>query len=207
MTEQDTLRIPSTKKRCFIGRSRTYCQTEQAAQEVHNKAFVATRLDDRPTAASFVVRQAVEPVRNCSRLPQTVKDQIIHRLMEELLKEPFYVEGANGRWNAGRGLSLSQLSERLEPELLSAMRSQCGGLQTFVRNHKFVFDVADGCVRLRNYASYEPTKPLLKAKNKSKTFRCLQSSEKKPCWFFHNHPDGCPLVSANCVYVHEELQS
>ena len=87
------------------------------------------------------------------------------------------------------------------------MKSQCGGLQTFIRNHKFIFDVADGCMRSRNYASHEPTKPLLKAKNKSKTSRCLQSSEKKPCWFLHNHPDGCTLASADCAFVHQELQS
>ena len=93
LTEQDTLRIPSTKKRCFIGRSRTYSQTEQAAQEVYNKAFVATRLDDRPTAASFVVRQAIEPLRNCSQ-----KLLVVFRVVRRNLVGFFMIIRTVVRW-------------------------------------------------------------------------------------------------------------
>ena len=70
--------------------------------------------------------------------------------------------------------------------------------------------MADGCVRLRKYVSYDPIQShrrRLRISRKLLVVFRLQSSEKKPSWFFHNLPDGCPLVSANCVYVHEELQS
>ncbi|GAU98700.1 hypothetical protein RvY_09814 [Ramazzottius varieornatus] len=199
--EQDILRIPSTKKRCFIGRTRHYAEQEQEAQQARNKVFLASRLEDRPS--SFVVRDAVEAVRNCSRLPQDTKDQIIHRIKDELLSGPLYMEGANGRWNAGSGLSLAELSGRLDPNLLNAMRSQCGGLQTFIRNHKFIFGIENGYVRLRNYSCDVQRKPLSRTKSRSKPTNVVQSTASKPCFFFHHHPDGCPLASSNCAYNHD----
>lgn len=192
--EEDILRIPSTKRKCFIGRQRCYPLEEHDSSESHRRTFLESRL--QTNGCRFVVKPSVEPVRNCSDLPQEVKQSIINAIVTELLRcSSVSKVPSKEKWNAGGSLSLADLFGRMDAKTVIFLKSQCGGLQTFIRNHQYIFEIRNAEVRLRNYAdmdrSIEKSRPNYNGKS-------------RPCWFFTNHPDGCPVADSTCSYIHVE---
>src|ERR1700712_1897415 len=60
--EEDTLRIPSTKRHCFIGRHRSYPESNQQIQTSTGRQFMESRR--HAAGSSFVVRAAgAEPIK------------------------------------------------------------------------------------------------------------------------------------------------
>ena len=53
----------------------------------------------------------------------------------------------NTEWNSGGKYHLSELSTVLDSNLLQELKSECGGLQTLLRNHNHIFIVDKGFVR------------------------------------------------------------
>lgn len=64
----------------------------------------------------------------------------------------------------------------------------------------FIIAVSGGLVQLRDLSLDEPfsKKSQLTRKDKSQYFKTL------PCWFYTNHPDGCPRTGATCTFAHGE---
>ena len=87
----------------------------------------------------------------------------------------------------------------LSPELLKELKSECGGLQTLLRNHNHIFIVDKGTVRLRN-----PSKDHHDLGKKRPSVSASEKWKKtKPCWFHNNHPQGCPTESEEtCFWLH-----
>lgn len=69
------------------------------------------------------------------------------------------------------------------------LKAQCGGMRTLLRNHHQIFKVIDDSVRLKNWT--------LEKERKGHNPVVL----KKSCWFFFNHPDGCPAAEC-CTFSH-----
>lgn len=227
---QDKLRIPSTKRICLIGQERTYVESEmprifkaveefirirneananslvnQASNGKHETSLqnnARETLDSELWSNNFKAREAIQPVRNCTKLDQTVKEDLISTVVGILMEKKHLVEVPSTensilKWDRGGSIVLGDLAKRMSPRQLSALKNECGGLQTFLRNHKHIFSTLKGEVSLQVPS---PTLMGKVPKNRVKT---------KQCWFHSNHAQGCPLPSTLCVYAHgqDDLQN
>ncbi|XP_058861112.1 probable tRNA (uracil-O(2)-)-methyltransferase isoform X2 [Acipenser ruthenus] len=256
--EEDCLRIPSTKRVCLVGKTRTYdssCEAqidEQRIQLIKNRPVCngingqttdsklvtdcslghsAEQSNDvdhsvekvqeasfepetqtcasRNWAAGFQPREKAIHVRNCASLPRNFIDRVVLQVANALLdlNEGVVcgcVEGHN-IWNRGGSLSVREVAELLDKETLQNLKNECGGLQTLLKNNHQVFRVLGGIVQIRDWREEtggRKAKPDLKRKLSSAVLKT------RLCWFFVNHPDGCPIPSESCLFAHgpEELR-
>ncbi|XP_059326972.1 probable tRNA (uracil-O(2)-)-methyltransferase [Ammospiza nelsoni] len=246
--EEDCLRIPSTKRVSFVGKSRTYPAAERALIDEQITQFINSRRtcavatcdrrlgfnhehhsgglckeagseppeDETETAGTiwmpgFQPRGKVEQVRNCASLPRDFVDEVVLNVANLLLnaaphKSCSDKQGGNmNTWNQGESLSLREVAEHLDKEVLKKLKSEYGGLQTLLKNNHQVFEVLNGRVHIRDWRKEKPpskTKPEVKRRLSAEAFKT------RLCWFFIHHPDGCSLPSEACPYAHgtEELR-
>ncbi|XP_014672405.1 PREDICTED: probable tRNA (uracil-O(2)-)-methyltransferase isoform X2 [Priapulus caudatus] len=59
--EEDIMRIPSTKRVCFVGQVRNYCETEQAAVSQRISDFISSRSKGRATSCRSTETSTVNP--------------------------------------------------------------------------------------------------------------------------------------------------
>ena len=95
--------------------------------------------------------------------------------------------------------------------------SECGGLQTLLRNHNYIFVIEPGGkVRLRCPIYDDISVGKRKRKGNHNAVKFINKSREmekfkktKMCWLFENHPQGCPVSSQDCVWAHgkEDLRS
>lgn len=212
-TDIDRMRIPSTKRICLVGRNRTYtdwnsvnstinqmiedgCRKKTDGEETSGKSVLCP---GNEWVADFKPREAIERVRNCTRLDETLKSDIVLLAANHLLVKRRMIahpQDPGKTWNAGSTAALSEIVPLISPEQLKRLKSECGGLQTLFRNHHQVFLVEKGHVQLRI-----PTPPDNAVKDRKTPVRS------KSCWFFNNHPDGCLLNDSECAYKHEPLEN
>ncbi|TSK82199.1 putative tRNA (uracil-O(2)-)-methyltransferase [Bagarius yarrelli] len=113
-TDEDCLRIPSTKRVCLIGKSRSYGEDEEeladlkrtdyirerqilidssavVSQKIHNGPYYQE--DGQQTAKEksvwgkgFQPREKIETVRNCAALPRTFVDAVVLKVAMALLE-------------------------------------------------------------------------------------------------------------------------
>ena len=133
-------------------------------------------------AQSFVARPKEQLVRNCTKLKQEVKDDLVRTVVDIILKS----KPSEGTWNGGSPTPLSSIASKLNRNQLKELKLQCGGLQTLLRNHWQIFFVFQGKVNLRTPQTVGEGFP----------------KRERPCWFHKNHPQGCPNDSNSCLYVH-----
>ena len=65
--------------------------------------------------------------------------------------------------------------------------------------HSCVISVSSGKVQLRDFTNEDPFEGRKKKGNTSKKSDFYKTSV---CWFYENHPDGCPRQSDTCMYAH-----
>lgn len=188
-TEVDRLRIPSTKRICFVG-SRKSHDMQEVEMKITNFIDIRCGLNNKSHTNwvdNFVARPKTEIVRNCTKLDRTLIDNIVKKVATHLLATTNCIKDESGKkWNAGTSGHLSELVKLISTDQLKQLKKECGGLQTLLKNHHYVFVVSNGTVKLRM-----PTLLSMK-KNVKKT----------DCWFHKNHPDGCPLSAQECSYIH-----
>jgi len=221
--EEDRMRIPSTKRICLVGTSRPggFAGWEDQKERVRKLVEMHTNGESKckKQKLEFVPRESVEVVRNCTKVDKDLVKDIVDRVVGRLLNTHNFIdmeEDSSDRssdkndkcdtsskmlkkWNSGGVIPLGDvaalLSEAGVP--LSKLKSECGGLQTLLRNHHYIFLVAGGEVRLR-----VPGRDKKSAgKRKMKNVNC---DKKKICWHFQNHPQGCPLSAKLCTWAHGE---
>ncbi|XP_048458142.1 probable tRNA (uracil-O(2)-)-methyltransferase isoform X2 [Rhincodon typus] len=168
--------------------------------------------------AGFQPREKVEKVRNCASLPRDFVDNIVLQVAKALLKVNQDNNEHNGEdsakcWRKGGSLCLKNVADLLDSDTLQKLKKECGGLQTLLRNNYQVFEVAHGNVQIRDWSKEK------QSKQKEKQTKYLSSDEKRKllseacktrlCWFFVNHPDGCPRTAEKCPFAHgiQELRS
>ncbi|KAM4709696.1 putative tRNA (uracil-O(2)-)-methyltransferase [Discoglossus pictus] len=253
--EEDCLRIPSTKRVCLIGKSRTYPPTEEKLIDEQRTQFINSQYTDTsdecnqsstcatqpkdyyencscphdttekensislqiPSAkenknwiSGFQPRDKVEQIRNCALLPRDFIDKVVLQVAFLLLhfnKEVKDVDTKDKVWNTGRCLTLREVAEDLDRETLQRLKNECGGLQTLLRNNHQVFEVINSRVSVRDW-SKETISATSKRKPEAKRKLSQDVIKTRLCWFFINHPDGCPRAADACPYAHgtEELR-
>ena len=256
--EEDRLKIPSTRRICFVARCDKLTSIDNEMVETlsnSNNIGINTEIIDNNInlmlatsknncgISNFSARANVEEVKNCTKISkldviQPIVDIVVKTLLsmedwtieakplivvpsaEKKRKLDFHntlpERNANDEtyhtnrepnldhpdiaWNAGGLISLSELSSKIDSALLVKLKSECGGLQTLLRNHNYIFVVEKGNVRLRC--------PLYDAHSvgKRKKGRGRGELEKfkktKICWLFENHPQGCPILREDCIWAH-----
>lgn len=187
--EIDKLRIPSTKRICLVGRTRVNNNFEDVNRNITELINSRCNKVNKDWVDDYKTRKE-ETVRNCTKLDKNLVNNIVKKVVDQLLLTKNYI-GTSKSWNSGGRISLPDLVKLITAEELKHLKNECGGLQTLLKNHRFVFKVEKGFVQLRvpntNYNSN------------------LETVKKRECWFFNNHPDGCFVDEANCSYLHRKL--
>lgn len=184
----EKMKIPSTKRICLVGQRRLNRNLTEINENVGR--ILGNILGE------FKPRSAIEPVRNCSQISKNVQKEILILVQGKLLSVRNEILLESGRkWNQGGTFNIPELASVLSGDLLMKLKSECKGLQTLLKNHHQVFFVNSGTVQLRTPESLAVNS--LNVKNRD-DFKWKQ----KPCWFFGNHPDGCPIPETNCSYSH-----
>lgn len=96
-------------------------------------------------------------------------------------------------------MHIKDMAELLSKEDLQGLKSQCGGLQTLIRNHKHVFLVEKGLLSLNMPSAKQP-----QGHPSKRTGRTELPKRRRECWFFVNHPQGCPLQDDQCAFDHKQ---
>ena len=197
-TKTDRLKIPSTKRICFISEFRTYKENEYETylatiQELINYSIGIKDDGNASEPKRFKAKDPVEKVRNCTQIDSKIVEAIIKRIADYLLED--CLPGQS--WSNGKMAPLNELVQLIPPDHLKILKSECGGLQTLLRNHHSVFEVRYGTVQLRYPRSIEELKAKKKKNNE------ILKIKQKECWFYKNHPQGCPLENDMCTFVHE----
>ncbi|KAM8881680.1 putative tRNA (uracil-O(2)-)-methyltransferase [Synchiropus picturatus] len=223
-TQEDCLRIPSTKRVCLVGKSRNYQKPDEAEADRRRSAFIHSRQPSTGQrvqgsdveidcchgstlsgtnggiswGAGFQPRERVEVVRNCSALPRDFVDAIVLRVANVLL-EMTAEDGweSSTHWNPGGSLSLGEVAALMEQETLQRLKRECGGLQTLLKNNHHVFRVEKGRVHIRDWRDVKSCQANTKKKAPPAGTRKTRS-----CWFHCNHPQGCPLQAQLCAFAH-----
>lgn len=198
--EIDRLKIPSTKRICLISRKRIY--EESAYEKYYNiiKEMVNEQMGlsfddmDENKLKDFKTRESVEKVRNCTQVDKSVTEYIVKCVTSHLL-EGCHLESD---WSRGKIVPINDLVELIPSDMLKALKSECGGLQTLLRNNHQIFEVQNGNVQLRYPRTIDDVKKNIKSGTDVKM-------QVKKCWFYNNHPQGCPLDSSVCSFLHERL--
>ena len=122
------MRIPSTKRICFVGQKGSFTpRLEAFIEEKRNK-----------TSKGFIPRDISEELRlkNCQNLDKTKRDEFIARIVKILESS-----------NSEESLSISSLVDNFSVEEKALLKSECGGFQTLIKNNRQLFHVQ---VRPRN---------------------------------------------------------
>nr|XP_020480042.1 probable tRNA (uracil-O(2)-)-methyltransferase [Monopterus albus] len=225
-TEEDCLRIPSTKRVCLVGKSRNYQLSAEADAEQRRAHYIqrhrtscgligqgsnirsdggcchgnadSDRTHRSSWGAGFQPRNRVEMVRNCTTLPRDFVDGVVSQVANVLLGMTENDSGASSdEWNQGGSLSVSEVAGLLEQETLQLLKKECGGLQTLLKNNHQVFRVEGGRVCIRNWQ--ERKSSVADAKWKPVAPGAIKT---RPCWFHIHHPQGCPLQAQDCAFAH-----
>lgn len=185
-TTIDKLRIPSTKRTCLIGlRKNDGSKNIQGVCE-QTEDFIKSKFDS--SYCNFKTRSSVEKVRNCTQIDKSVREKIVREVVNCLLANESYIIRNDGtKWNKGGSIPLNELSKLLKEEL-SHLKNECGGLQTLLRNYRYVFKLEEAKVTLREPCRLEET----------------ARYKEKPCWFYRFHPDSCLYEKEICGYSHVE---
>ena len=218
---EDRMRIPSTKRVCFVGRpaatnnmSEDRTSTDDTYAE--RKQLIMAYLHSQPgiTGAAtspdaFKPRDKVERVRNCTQLDRTLILGIVAHVVDMCLSaeegKRLIAAAGSSTWNAGGSLALSDAAAGLAQAGwdLSLLKAECGGLQTLLRNHHAIFLVRGGHVRLR--VPGEDAGAGRKVAPRRQGTAAMARVKSKSCWHYFNHPDGCPLTDDKCSWLHVKL--
>lgn len=201
-TKVDRLKIPSTKRCAIIGIDRTWDKDEFDKRCSDVETFIDERTRPRQCDdswnVSFKPRDNVEKVKNCTKIDKNVQQTIIKLIFDHLLLKKRYVDDfVNNQWNFGGIVALGDLAQIIPVELLKELKSECGGLQTLLRNNHQIFQVQQGKVQIRRpLTQNERNSEQMNQKGKQFVFK------QKECWFRCFHPDGCPFSDEDCTFKH-----
>lgn len=176
----DRLRIPSTKRICLVGHQRLLNDHAKTEEKVRT---VLLKYQNK----NFVPREAVERVRNCTKVDKVISNRICDTLSKALIQRQMSKAQSTDIWSTSYFLSFEDAVHLLDPADLHELKKECGGLQTLLRNNHSVFKIENGNIHFR--------KPQEKKYNADKW-------KSKPCWFFKNHPMKCPLSESKCSFSH-----
>ncbi|CAO1439107.1 unnamed protein product [Diamesa serratosioi] len=198
-TEIDRLKIPSTKRICLIGSGRKYDEKDFSLKSEGIQKYINENLnkktDSEQWSEDFKPRDKVEVVKNCTKIDVSISEKIVESIVSHLLAKksfsPLFQD-----WNCGGSVTMPEAVNLVSSENLKKLKSECGGLQTLLKNNHQIFLVANGVVKIR-----VPQKLSERVFSDRTSKRNVVKS--KPCYFLSNHPSGCPLSDTECPYLHQ----
>ncbi|XP_050670321.1 probable tRNA (uracil-O(2)-)-methyltransferase isoform X1 [Leptidea sinapis] len=194
----DRLKIPSTKRICLVGKKRSHTEKEHEYNNNYINKVLSKELHTLTIYngdQEFKAREAVERVRNCTQVDKTVIDTIISCVTKYLLSDINF----KASWSPGREVEIQELIKLIPKDKLKMLKSECGGLQTLLKNNHHIFKVVNGTVTFRYPKTISEVKENLKNKH--------VNTHVRPCWFHINHPQGCPLDDNVCSFLHTNIHS
>ncbi|KAH0567382.1 probable tRNA (uracil-O(2)-)-methyltransferase [Cotesia glomerata] len=209
ITRCDRLRIPSTKRVCLIGWQRNYQESQvpeinKRIEEIINARALqkinSVNQDDK-WSSDFKPRDLVEKVKNCTKVDKNIVNEIVNLVANYLLQKVRIIgvkkddDSEECKWNAGGTIELNEIAKLVPASTLKELKAECGGLQTLLRNNSNIFQIYNGTVQFKIPGGDN----LINKKRKNKSNVRLKV---KPCWFFVNHPNGCPLSDNKCTFKH-----
>ncbi|KAH8417223.1 hypothetical protein KR222_006773 [Zaprionus bogoriensis] len=190
-TQQDRLKIPSTKRLALIGLrpgKRDLQQLEYLVQQELQK-YKAGEQD----ANSVKLREKVEVVRNCTKVERSILDSLTLKIFRMLLGDVSPRVASNDAWTPGQQLTMRDIAQGLTKEELKGIKSECGGIKTLLRNKHEVFEFCgDDRIGIRRPKTVDGLVSSRKA----------QMIKKRTCFFKLHHPQGCPLEDSACSFIH-----
>lgn len=206
-TQIDRLKIPSTKRICIIGADRKYDRDDFAAQSVKIQKYIDQECSTASTnelwTVDFRPRSDVEKVQNCTQIDKSIEKEIIAIVFAQLMtKKRFLADFCAPEWNVGGKVALADLIKLIPRQTLKALKSECGGLQTLLKNNSQIFHVNGGAVEIRIPTKFCDKLNELKQRNADKFPEKQFQFKQKACWFLANHPNGCPFDAENCSFKH-----
>lgn len=205
----DRLKIPSTKRVCILGQSRKWTVDETIHRHDAIQKFINLRCKNengnqmentKTWNDTFKPRASAEKVQNCTKIDKTISEDIIKIIFAHLIGKKRYLnESTYPKWNIGGMAKLSDLAALIPNEKRRILKSECGGLQTLLKNNHQIFLVQNAIVQLRPPISLDERRrrqPKPDETDKKFIFK------EKDCWLFRNHPDGCPLDDNQCTFKH-----
>ncbi|VDN93398.1 unnamed protein product [Brugia pahangi] len=178
--EEDRLKIPSTKRYCFL------C-TVPASGLVENLENVISNILTRASLPNFVPREKIERIRNCSKLSRDFQQALTTKIFKRFFE--LSSDKTTVYWHEKQSCSLKEIADVLNEEEKAQLRNSDGGLQTFLKNQHQIFKIVKGTVSIRNWAEEGNRR----VEGKLRT---------RDCWFHKYHPNGCPLSAEDCSYKH-----
>lgn len=123
-------------------------------------------------------------------------DSIVGCISRYLLRE---CSKSENKWSIGKTAEINELVQLIPKEQLNILKSECGGLQTLLKNNHNIFQVQSGKVSLR----YPKTIDEVSSNPRKRKYKQTNIKiQQKPCWFYNNHPQGCPLSDTDCSFLH-----
>jgi tRNASer (uridine44-2'-O)-methyltransferase len=186
---RDKLRIPSTKNIVLVG-----IRNPEKGIEYEKLDVLVSNQSDAFKIRDFE-EEKMKSSRNCTRIDGDLKEQIVKRILECVLKDGMCNETIRKYddtvWMAGRTVNLIEIIKLFEKEVLVNLKKECGGLKTLIKNYNQLFEVVDNdFIKLR-------VEQIDKSGDKMKFFKT------KNCLFDLYHPNGCLLESSKCCFVHK----
>uniref|UniRef100_A0A8C5LLB5 tRNA (uracil-O(2)-)-methyltransferase n=1 Tax=Leptobrachium leishanense TaxID=445787 RepID=A0A8C5LLB5_9ANUR len=214
--EEDCLRIPSTKRVCLVGKSRTYLPSQEIQIDEQRKVYI--KAQDVDTLDS----------PNKTTIPERWKDHSEHS--DDLVD---HTDGHKGpsplkcvrEKEHGNWISNFQPREKVEQirncallprDFIDKVVLQVAALLLKEEEANNVKDtrqpiwnkgLINSRVSIRDWTREAQT---LTSKRRPESKRTLSPEVLKTrlCWFYVHHPDSCPRVADSCPYAHglEELR-
>lgn len=192
----DRLKIPSTKRICLVSNGRIYSKDEYQQYCEKIDIIINSGSITRDVDKDFKPREAIERVRNCTQIDKNVINTIVNCITKHLLEG---CSVSDTSWSIGKTAEINKLVQLIPKEQLTILKSECGGLQTLLKNNHHIFKVQSGRVELRYPKTIEEVSNNTKKRKANQTAIKVQN---KPCWFYSNHPQGCPLTDKACSFLH-----
>lgn len=226
-TEEDCLRIPSTKRVCLVGVSRNYLQSDEDQAEQRRVHYIQSRR----AGSAAVVKGGVKSTTTNADMNERNQDSAVgtpqsgwgagfrprdkvetvrncaalpRAFVEAVVLQVATVlldmtaEGSHaGNWNPGGSLSVGEVASLLGTQDLQQLKKECGGLQTLLKNSYQVFRVEGGRVHIRDWREGKSSRT-----NTKRRPAAAEAKKTRPCWFYQHHPQRCPLLPEHCVFAH-----
>ncbi|XP_067896051.1 probable tRNA (uracil-O(2)-)-methyltransferase isoform X2 [Heterodontus francisci] len=216
--EEDCLRIPSTKRVCLIGNQRTYLPSGEERLDKERTQYIRERYSCILSTGS----------NNCCEVKDSVSlftHDIAHcsNVNDDMVQDtPVEADFISSKWVAG-----FQPREKVEKvrNCATLPRDFIDGVvlqvaKALLKINQDTYEnsndennagywnkgVVHGNVQIRDWAKEKQTR---KRSSDAKRKLSSEACKTRLCWFFVNHPDGCPRTAEKCTFAHgiEELRS
>jgi len=176
-TEWDAMRIPSTKRICFVGQFDSNSNLDK----------IDALLKEKEKFKPRDIKAEMKP-RNCQSVSHEVKNEMMKEIVEFLVEH----ETKENKF----ATKIEQIVKIFDQARLKKLKSECGGIQTLMKNNKQLLVVEKGTVRIRNWKigsdeKWNPNPNLYKT---------------RICNFIRFHPNGCPRDPSDCPFAHNESE-